>query len=260
MTDNLNNYIAPENIYWLFSSSAQAIAAFVAFLIAGYAFVNNALDGMVAKDETLAEVMEYLKKKYFRLIQKTVYITALAIVLSLSILYLNGIGLREVVAVKNILVPIAIIVNIASIIFGIYLVISMVDPEKARNAARNLIGKNPSEFPKAGKVVSEMEFLQEFIKTEKKLRSYFENNKSLVESNDYIKYNRPFTLRQMIEALRVNELVDSQLCRDLLEIVKVRNLVVHGHEEHVSENILERLKTINAELQSLSDKHSSTDR
>jgi hypothetical protein len=44
-----------QNYYWLFifSSSAQSISAFIAFLIAGYAIVLNVLDTLEDKDETL---------------------------------------------------------------------------------------------------------------------------------------------------------------------------------------------------------------
>lgn len=42
-----------ENIYWLFSSAAQTIAAFIAFLLAGYALVQTMMETAVQADETL---------------------------------------------------------------------------------------------------------------------------------------------------------------------------------------------------------------
>jgi hypothetical protein len=45
-----------EHIYWLFSSAAQSIATFVAFLLAGYTLVHAMMDSIQQRDDTLEEI------------------------------------------------------------------------------------------------------------------------------------------------------------------------------------------------------------
>jgi len=51
-----------ENVYWTYSAAAQAIAAFVALLVAGYAVVLSMMESAAQADETLIEIHEELKK------------------------------------------------------------------------------------------------------------------------------------------------------------------------------------------------------
>lgn len=53
-----------DHIYWTFSAAAQSIAAFVAFLLTGYALVYTLMDAAREKDDTLEEIHTLLRKKY----------------------------------------------------------------------------------------------------------------------------------------------------------------------------------------------------
>jgi hypothetical protein len=79
-----------ENIYWVFSSAAQTVAAFVAFLLAGYTLVHSMMDNLERADETLAEIHTKLKTDYYRRVRLLSIVTAPAILLSLFTVYLNG--------------------------------------------------------------------------------------------------------------------------------------------------------------------------
>jgi hypothetical protein len=39
-----------QNIYWLFGAAAQTVAAFIAFLLAGYALVQGMMDAAAQAD------------------------------------------------------------------------------------------------------------------------------------------------------------------------------------------------------------------
>lgn len=61
----MEEYKGAENIYWAFSSSAQAVAAFIGFICAGFFFSHDRMDRKVDKDETLLEIYTNIKKKAF---------------------------------------------------------------------------------------------------------------------------------------------------------------------------------------------------
>ncbi len=63
-----------DNIYRVFSSAAQTVAAFAAFLLAGYALVVNVMDNAVQADETLADINEALKQRYHILLGRLVWL------------------------------------------------------------------------------------------------------------------------------------------------------------------------------------------
>ena len=71
--DNLHDFIknifvTPElnqqSVFYFFSTAAQSIAAIIAFIIAGYTLVYQAMDNIESKDETKVEVHHELKVKY----------------------------------------------------------------------------------------------------------------------------------------------------------------------------------------------------
>src|SRR5260221_10462109 len=64
-----SNVVAPlrmsvDYIYWTFSSAAQSISAFVAFLLTGYALVHSLMESARERDDTLEEVHAELRKSY----------------------------------------------------------------------------------------------------------------------------------------------------------------------------------------------------
>ena len=79
-----------ENIYWLFAASAQSIATFFAFLLAGYTIVLNIMDNKEDRDGSLEEVHHQLKTNYHRQLTGLALLTAFAITISLTIVYVNG--------------------------------------------------------------------------------------------------------------------------------------------------------------------------
>jgi hypothetical protein len=79
-----------QNIYWLFTASAQTIAAFIAFVLAGYALVHTMMESAAQADETLIEIHESRKRQYHRYLSALVIITAFAILFSLIVVFLNA--------------------------------------------------------------------------------------------------------------------------------------------------------------------------
>lgn len=55
-------FINESQILYLFSSAAQVIAAIYGLIVTGYIFFRNELDKKVLEDESLDEIVSYLKK------------------------------------------------------------------------------------------------------------------------------------------------------------------------------------------------------
>ncbi len=103
-----------ENVYWLFSSAAQAIATFVAFLLAGYTLVHAMMESVQQRDDTLEEIHSALIRQYYTQIKALAIITGAAVLSSLAMLYLNGFAWP----CKGAVVALAATLDIAAIAWG----------------------------------------------------------------------------------------------------------------------------------------------
>jgi hypothetical protein len=228
----------PQNIYWLFSSSAQAISTFVAFLLTGFALVHTMMDSIQQKDDTLEEIHSQLIRIYYSRIKWLSSLTGLAIVSSLATVYLNGLSLPYF----DLFVAFTSIVNLASIIGGILFVISIINPDKYRNVARDLIKEERDTLTPTGTPVLEGDFIRQFIKLEVILRNIIQRR-----SQDLASHSGPrmaLSVRQMADALYHNELIDNNLLEELLRVNKYRNLVFHGHVSNVDKAMLDKLNKV----------------
>lgn len=226
-----------QNFYWLFSSSAQTISAFIAFLITGFALVLSVMDSLEAKDETLAEIHSKLKRDYYQRIRILAVITGLAIIFSLWMVYLNGSNSEH----KTWLFTLTAGLNIAAIVVGILFVITIINPDRYKKAAKEIIKGEKQEFSITGNQVDQLTFMTEFIRLEKKVREILEVRQLYVPFGDTPKM--AYSFRQMINALFQNELINRNELEDLMQINKYRNLVFHGHQDQVDKGMLDRVKT-----------------
>lgn len=225
-----------ESVYWLFSSSAQSVSAFTAFLVTGFALVMTMMEAAQSRDETLEEIHDQLKLTYYKNIRALSVITGLAIVLSLFMVYLNGTSFHY----KTWIFIVTTLINAIAIIGGILFVILIINPSRYKRAAEQVIQKEKSKFETTGTNVDQTDFMKEFINLEKQIREILQSK------NLYIPYgNTPqmvFSFRQMINALYRNELISKSELTELLEINKFRNLVFHGHLDNVDKGMVDKVK------------------
>ena len=78
-----------DYIYWTFTAAAQSISAFVAFLVTGYAIVHSLMESARERDDTLEEVHTALLNSYHKKLTHLAWLTGLAIISSLLIVYFN---------------------------------------------------------------------------------------------------------------------------------------------------------------------------
>ena len=223
-----------ETYYWLFSSSAQTISTFVAFLVTGFALVLNMMDNIKEKDETLELIHEKLKNNYYKRIIVLAVITGLAILFSLWMVYINGGSFGY----KKHLFIVTALLNIAVIVFGIYFVMSIINPNRYRNIAKELIRKDKSEFTLTGENIDQGQFMTAFVKLEKKIRDVIQSNDLKLPSDEP---KITYSFNRMISTLSLNELIDNEDYKKLMKLNNYRNLVFHGHQEQVDKGMYERL-------------------
>jgi hypothetical protein len=225
-----------DHIYWAFSSAAQTIGAFVAFLLAGYALVQTMMEAAAREDETLAEIYDDLKMRYHGQMSVLAIVTGIAIIGCLMVVYFNGFSPSWVPALEIV----AVIAALCSIIGGIWFVISMVDPGKYRKAAQRLAQEVEPKPDEAVHIPSK-EFFEDFVRVERLIRELWEQR---TDGKRLGRRQGPASFREMIEALVMAQILPPHLYKDLLQVSRHRNLVFHGHVVDVSRGILEQVRSV----------------
>lgn len=220
-----------QNIYWLFSAAAQTVAAFVAFLLAGYALVQGMMDAAAQADETLVEIHESLKVRYHKQLSWLVVVTAAAVLASLAVVFFNPLDSKLIQG----LAALAALLVVAAIVGGVVFVIAIVDPKKYRKAAQRLAEEvRPSaEEPQAPR----NEFFIKFVNLEQLLRDVWER----LGAERLARRRGPPSFREMVEALALTQVLHGELYKRLLNLSRDRNLVFHGEVTEVSNEIVEEL-------------------
>jgi hypothetical protein len=220
-------------IFWTFSAAAQSISTFVAFLLTGYALVNNLMERAVERDNTLEDVHAELRKTYHRQLSWLALITCIAIIFSLVIVFINRTN-------NNIPYWILLIiggVDISAILGGLVFVVAIIDPEKYRRAA---VKELDNESKPNEELSSTDSYFDSFIRLERLVREFTSSKEFDQQFQNSSQYNNSF--RQMIEILNKIGIIDHQFLEELLQINKYRNLVFHGQVKQVDESMVIRNK------------------
>lgn len=227
--------VSIDYIYWTFSAASQSIAAFVALLLAGYALVHTLMESARERDDTLEEVHTELRSTYHRRLRELALLTGTAVVLSLLIVYLNRPGDPPP---PGALILVALI-DLAAVAFGLGFVVSIVNPAKYQKAAEKVLqDKTPPTGTSAKSNASE--FFDAFLHLERLVRDFLRARDLYVPSRGAPRMS--YSFRQMIEALRQNEVVDRALFNELLELNRYRNLVFHGHLDQAEAEMVRRVR------------------
>lgn len=228
----------------MFSAAAQTVAAFVAFLLAGYALVQTMMDAAAQSDETLIEIHESLKQRYHRQLAVLVGTTAAAILFCLSVVFLNAYDSGWVV----VLAWMAAALIVGSVLGGVAFVIAIIDPKKYRKAAERLADEvRPAA---AAATAPRAEFFLGFVDLERAIRQLWEQRTG---GERLRRRQGPPSFREMLEALWLSEALPAPLYERLLNVSRHRNLVFHGEVQEISREILDELELAKAEIESLKD-------
>lgn len=226
-----------DQIYWLFSSAAQSIAAFIALLLTGYAFVVNVMDNLEVRDETLAEVHTDLKASYYKTLKNLAVIGGSTIIASLGMLFANYYGnwVRSAL-----LIPTTVGI-VLTIFIGVLFIIEIVDPQKYKKKARYLLKEEEEKaIHKKGSEVSTGEFMEAFISFERQMRDLYYKTDFYNQEISY-KNSAPRSLNELITLFFKAELLHREELELLRELIKTRNFVVHGEQTQIDSSWLDML-------------------
>lgn len=226
-------------IYWTFSSAAQSISAFVAFLLAGYAIVHSLMESARERDETLDEVHTSLRQTYHTRLSWLAWLTGAAVVFSLVVVYSN----RPGAPVNSWALLFVAAVDLTAIVMGLLFVVTIIDPAKYQTAAKKAIAAKPPTHTMS----PANEFFDAFLHLERLVREDLKDRDLYVPSRGAPRMS--YSFREMVEALRSAEVISGDLYRRLIEINKYRNLVFHGHVSEVDAAMLEGVRAAARELE-----------
>ena len=231
---DLNN----DQIYWFFSSSSQSIAALIALTLTGYAFVVNVMDNLEARDETLAEVHAGLKTSYYSQLKVLALVGGFAVMASLSMVFVNCYSNW----IRSVLLLPSIIGIVLTIVLGVRFIIKIVDPQKYSKKATSLLKEEENTIPKDGTEVSIGDFMDSFISLERLIREVCEEfaSKPALTPTCY-KRDGSRSLVEIVTSFFRSELLHKEELDILKEVIKTRNLVVHGQQTEIDKTWLKWL-------------------
>lgn len=232
-----------DGVYWVFTASAQTVAAFVALLLAGYALVVAMLDSAASRDETLVEINESLKKEHHRQLRDLSRLTALTIITDLGIVVVQGCR----IAYWNwLLLGIGLLLNAVAILLAVRFIIGAVDPDRIGKTAKSLL--KTTRLASADTTASVGEFVAAFGAIEQRVRAL---GIDFGLANERAGQEGYVPLKPLVRWLVAREVLDGDLARRLDKLARYRNLVVHGHVDSVEVAMLQEARSIESALEAV---------
>jgi hypothetical protein len=229
------SYSQCDSMFYFFSASAQSIATFVAFLLMGYTLVLSIMDKFEEKDETLGEIHHSLKIGYYDKIRDLSILTGSAIIFNLLMIFSHKIEFP----LKYQIITGTILLDVASVVLGISFVTVIINPNKYKKIAEQIIESKTDGFRITGEKVNKADFFVKFVELEILVRNLLDSVSAKMTATQ----QKPFLgFRQMSEILLYNELIGQDLYGKLLEVSRYRNLVFHGHLEEVDAGMVKMLE------------------
>lgn len=233
-----------NQILYLFSTTAQVIAAIYGLTLTGFIFFRNELSREELEDETLSEAVDSLKSRYFELLAFITVLVGFTLLLANLAIAYEGTGQPWALSV---------ILNagqasfITSLLAVAYFIFDVISPKRVARASQALRASlDPvSAGPKMGD-------LQEF------LRNYNAIDEVLLGAGAAIEDRPPHAIRRRIPLTRIAEIlyrsgrIDQHLFSELRDLITLRNSIIHGADPAVSQDAVARsaemLKCLRAAL------------
>ena len=242
-----------DYIYWTFTAAAQCVSTFVALLLTGYALVLSQIEAARDRDDSLTEIHVALRASYHARLTVLAWMTALAVVLSLLVVWVN----RSDHVTPGWLMGAAAFFDIVAIVAGLGFVVTIIDPAKYQKAAQaqldqhdQLVVQQQQQQPyaEAREQAPSAEFFRAFRQLERALREQLRRLDLIGHGPDE---KTAGSVRQMAAALLDNGSIDEALHAELLELGRYRNLVFHGHAGEADAGMLDRVSRATASLRQL---------
>ncbi|WP_428321717.1 hypothetical protein [Achromobacter mucicolens] len=222
-----------NQILYLFSTSSQVLAGIYGLTLTGFIFFRNELSREELQDETLADAIESLKRRYFTLL---VFITALVLVtFALSNLAMSSeSGARPLL--NTLLINSGQSIFFTSLLAIAYFVFDVISPQRIEVASKALQDKvDPTH--RAQSKGSLEEFLRNYNQIEALLSDYGLSSNLTVSPYPSKNFRQPSNAR-LAEILMRNGHISKALFDKLKDLITLRNSIIHGADPVVSTEIV----------------------
>ncbi len=234
-----------NQILYLFSTSAQVIAAIYGLTLTGFLFFRNELNREATDDETLAEAIGQLKSRYFSLLVFITVLVGLTLFLSNAAISYEG-DARTIVT--------AIIINagqsslaVSFVAIAVF-VFDVIAPQRIKNASQRL--KDELDPATARELRGSLEA---FLTNYNRIEALLTDAGTLYQSGTTLAYEprspRRMSNARLAEILVRSERIDKELFHRLRELITLRNAIIHGAEPIVSQEIVTMSAEVLSELQ-----------
>ncbi|WFR81431.1 hypothetical protein P9875_09795 [Janthinobacterium rivuli] len=234
-----------NQILYLFSTSAQVIAAIYGLTLTGFLFFRNELNREAAEDETLVEAIEQLKSRYFSLL---VFIT---VIVGITLLLSNAAISYEADARANV---ITLLINAGQSFLAVSFVaiaafvFDVIAPQRIQKASQKL--KDELDPTTKRELRGSLE---SFLTNYNRIESLLIDAGSLYQAEPISNYEsrvpRRMSNARLAEILVRSERIDKTLFDRLRELITLRNAIIHGAEPVVSKEIVDMSAQVLRDLQ-----------
>lgn len=237
-----------NQIMYLYSTSAQVIAAIYGLTIAGYIFFRGELNREAKDDPTLAEPIEKLETRYFH---QLAFITALvmATICAASLVIAYEIDKDTFL--------LTVLMNSGQCLFGVsflaifFFIVDIVQPGNIKSASKTLQKKiDPlSDNTQHGNLGN---FISNYLKIERVLSAGF---RLLEETTgrEYTDKNKRTPNTQIVEILGRSGIINKELAQKTKTLISLRHAIMHGGEQMVSQGMVDQSIKVLSELEGAID-------
>ena len=232
-----------NQILYIFSTTSQVIAAIFGLTLTGFIFVRNELSREEISDESLTEVIQNLKDRYFKLL---VYVSALSIVTILLCNFVLSLESSNTAVLLSITVNMTQSLFIVNLLIIAYFIFDVVGPRRIEEESRNIRLSVDSVITNE-KLGSLEEFLTNYNKLEYIIQKYgtaFQDGFDPESS----KQRRRISNVRLAEFILKAERIDLELFTKIKNLITLRNSIIHGAEPVVSERMVVESETVLGEL------------
>lgn len=232
--------ILNENqIFYLFSTSAQVLAGVFGLTLTGFIFFRNELSRAEFEDDTLVQAVENLKSRYFKILMFVTFLSISTLLISNLAISAESVKGQSYITIIMNLGQSLFVINLLVIAYFIFDVVSPKRIEKESKVIQQKVDPSPVDEDRGDLE----DFLANFNKLEYILQKYGQVYQSDFE-NKYEKTKRRLSNVRLAEFILRAEKIDKNLFEEVKSLVTLRNSIIHGADPVVSKKVVELSKEI----------------
>jgi hypothetical protein len=225
-----------NQILYLFSTSAEVIAAIYGLTLTGFIFFRNELSREEFEDETLVETIESLKRRYFALLLFIAGLVTLTLLLANLAIVHEGSGEARL---NTLIINAGQSAFVTSLVVIVYFIFDVIAPKRIEGASKRLQRTVDAQVVEGQNNGSLEEFLKNYNQIEALLDTAGKRYQEISPNAKERRYQRRLPNSRLAEILVRNNRIDKQLFHSLQRLITLRNSIIHGADPVVSRTAVE---------------------